>query len=144
MLSELVQKALVQWRGEGIKLLPPLNAQSVISMLSLTRQPISKDVVELYCTAGGMMSGESDKYCWSLWPLESVIKNNATYTKPYVLFADFLIHSHLYCFDYENENVSAVCIEWCNGKAPQRVANSLEEFFDLYLKRPKNVDLYVF
>lgn len=141
MLSKIVEQVLAQWRNDGIELLPPYDEKKVISTLSLTRRKFSKDVIELYCLTGGMAAGESDRYLWSLWCLENLANENADYHKPYLLFADFLIHSHLYCFEYRSEAVSAVCIEWGNGNRPQRIADSVEDFFQLYLTKPEEIEL---
>jgi len=55
-----------------------------------------------------MKSGRSDSHMWSLWPIERLISENARYDRPHILFADFLIDSHFYCFSYVSEEQSAV------------------------------------
>src|SRR5215207_2006381 len=92
-----------RWRDEGVSLLPPVDEADVIAALGKTGRRYSRDVVALYRATGGMAEGESDSYVWSLWPLGKVVAENADYSRPHLLFADLLIHSHLYCFRYEDE-----------------------------------------
>jgi hypothetical protein len=43
---------------------------------------------------------------WGRFGRWSVVAENSRYERPYILFADFLIDSHFYCFRYESqENV---------------------------------------
>ena len=62
-------------------------------------------------------------------------------TRPYVLFADSLIDSHLYCFRYEDDESTSVCIEYANGEEPLRVAGSVNEFFQKYARSPGELDM---
>lgn len=113
----------------------------VSETLSRLGHLISRDVVELYCATGGMSDG-LDSQCWTLWPLDSLASENAMIDSPVLLFADFLIHSHLYGLKYENENESSVHVEYGDGKGPQKVADSLDEFFGLYLSDPDKLGLW--
>jgi hypothetical protein len=79
---------------------------------------------------------------WSLWPLEKLVAENAEYGRPPLLFADFLIHLHLYCFRYENEERSAVCVDYFDGQEPSPLASSVGEFFELYLKDPGRLEMF--
>lgn len=144
MLSNTLDIVLKQWRAERIPLLLPLAEDEVITALKTTGRRVSRDVIELYCMTGGMNEGATDRYAWSLWPLEQIVTETTTYSRPYILFSDFLINSHLYCFKYEDEDASSVCIEWGDGKEPQQVAGNLKEFFELYLTKPEAVELYNF
>ena len=130
----LMDDVLRRWRRDGVSLLPPHDVVSVITALDKTERRYSSDVIALYCATGGMPDGESDTKMWSLWPLEQVVLENAKYERPHLLFADFLINSHLYCFRYENEERSSVCVDYFDGNEPEVLADSVEEFFELYLK----------
>ena len=89
-----------------------------------------------------MEDGESDNRAWSLWPLTRILSENLRYDRPYILFADFLINSHLYCFRCESDETSSVCIEYGDGEEPARVAGSVDEFFDIYLRSPRDLDMF--
>ena len=54
-----------------------------------------------------------------------------------VLFADFLIDSHLYLFRYEGADDATVHVEYFDGRGPQLVAGSVHEFFQLFLSAPE-------
>lgn len=89
-----------------------------------------------------MRGDEFDSHAWTLWPLDRVVSENSHYNRPYILFADFLINSHCYCFTYEDDERSSVCIEYFNGEEPERVANSVNEFFETYLSNPRKLDMF--
>ena len=136
-----IEIAIEQWRRAGITLLPP-NEEAVIAALNQIGRKYSRDVIALYSATGGMKDGESDSHLWSLWPLARILSENPRYERPYILFADFLIDSHLYCFRYENDEIASVYIEYGNGEEPKRVAGSVNEFFEIYLRSPIDLDMF--
>lgn len=83
-----------------------------------------------------------DSHCWSLWPLEKLLAENAAHSRPHILFSDFLIHSYAYCFDWRSEDESSVRLELWDGNEPRQVAGSLHRFFELYLTRPEALELF--
>ncbi len=83
-----------------------------------------------------------DSNLWSLWPLQRVVLENAEYDRPHILFADFLINSHCYCFKYENDEKSSVCVEYFNGEEPTRVADSVNDFFETYLRNAEKLEMF--
>ena len=131
-----------EWQQSGLTLLPPNSEASVLAALNATGRKYSRDVVVLYCTTGGMADEQSDSKCWSLWSLDRVVSENIRYRRPYLLFADFLIGSHLYCFKYENPECSSVCIDYFNGQEPRVVSNSVSEFFDLYVRDGESLEMF--
>lgn len=138
----VMDDVLRKWRRDGVSLLPPADEVSVIAALDKTGRRYSSDVVALYCATGGMPDGESDAHAWSLWPLEQVVSESSNYERPHLLFADFLIHSHLYCLRYESEGRSSVCVDYFDGKEPEVLAGSVSEFFELYLKNPGALGMF--
>ena len=112
------------------------------SALKATGRQISRDVIELYCTTGGMVDQAIDNHFWSLWTLERVVTESAKYPGPYLPFADCLIDSHFYCFKYTNVGESSVCINWLNGGGPQQVAESVNRFFEVYAAAPERLELH--
>ncbi len=137
-----IDDVLGKWRKDGVDLLPPSEEAEVIVTLNKIGRQYSYDVIALYCATGGMKENESDSRMWSLWSLEQVVPEISNYERPYILFADFLIHSHLYCFRYENDERSSVCIDYFNGEEPERIADSVSEFFELYLKSPERLGMF--
>ncbi|HEX9918621.1 MAG TPA: hypothetical protein VGA87_05610, partial [Pyrinomonadaceae bacterium] len=114
----------------------------VVASLDRIGRKYSRDVISFYCITGGMKDSESDSYCLSFWPLDEVVGENSSYTRPHILFADFLIHSYCYCFRYENAECSSVCVELFDDSEPELIAESIDEFFDLYLRSPKKLGVY--
>jgi hypothetical protein len=119
------------WKLEGVALHSPIEESVVRAKLSALGRRYSRDVLALYSATGGMEDGHSDSHMWSLWPLQRVISETSRYSRPYILFADFLIDSHLYCFKYETEEKSSVGIDYLNGEEPELVAASVDEFFEI-------------
>jgi hypothetical protein len=131
-LVQLMEGVIASWKREGIELLPPMDPATVIAELSKTGQRYSEDVVDLYCTTGGMIKDEMDSHCFSMWPFDKVVRVNNK--RSYLAFADFLISSHFYGFVYESKARSKVCIDY--GKDLEIIANSVEEFFQKLMIDP--------
>lgn len=137
-----LDNVLRKWQRQNIILLPPVKEADVIARLRETGRNYSRDVIALYCATGGMKDGETDSHAWSLWSLNRVISESLGYDRPYILFADFLIDSHLYCFRYESDDRSSVCVDYFNGEEPALVADSVSEFFELYLRSPRELEMF--
>lgn len=123
-------------------MLPPFDESDIVAALNSTKRKHSQDVLALYQATGGMKSGEMDSNMWSLWPLQRVVSENAKYDRPHILFADFLINSHCYCFKYESNEKSSVCVEYFNGEEPTCVADSVNDFFEIYLRNAEKLEMF--
>ncbi len=88
-----------------------------------------------------MEEGYSDSFMWSLWSLDRIVSENLNYSRPHILFADFMIHSYFYCFKYEDAEISSVYVDYFNEEEPHRVADSVENFFELYLSDPQKIQI---
>lgn len=126
-----LETAINKWKLEGVALHSPIEQSVVRAKLSALGRAYSRDVLALYSATGGMEDGYSDSHMWSLWSLQRVVSETASYGRPYILFADFLIDSHFYCFKYETEEASSVRVDYLNGVEPELVAGSVEEFFEI-------------
>jgi hypothetical protein len=137
----IIEKAIQTWRDKGVKLLPPADEASIIATMRSIDRPVSLDVIELYRRVGGFEDTEWDSHLWSFWSLNRITTEHAKskYNRPYILFADFCINSYLYCFRYENAEMSSVCIDYFNSAEPVPVASSVEEFFRFYLSKPRKL-----
>ena len=140
-MSEM-EKVIENWEREGISLLPPNEEAAVIAALNKTGRKYSRDLVDLYCATGGMKNGEMDSLLLSLWTLDRVVSEGSGYERPFIPFADWLMDSHFYCLKYEDEAKSSVYVDFFSGEEPQRLAESLSEFFELYLAAPEKIELY--
>ena len=137
-----LQTALKRWDRDGVRLLPTEEEAVVIASLNQTGRKVSRDVIDLYCLTGGMENGRDDAFGWSLWPLDRVVSETLSYKPPHILFADYLINSHCYCFKYQSEKTSSVHVEFFGGEEPRLVANSVAEFFELYLNDPQKLEIW--
>ena len=137
-----IESAIRKWQHDGLLLVSPMDEASVHSALTTTGRKYSRDVVALYCATGGMSDDQMDSLCWSLWTLDRLVSENRRYERPYLLFADFLIGSHLYCFKYETTETSAVCVDYFDGQEPHLVSKSVTEFFDLYMRGGESLEMF--
>jgi hypothetical protein len=137
-----LESTILEWQQSGLTLLPPNSEAAVYAALNATGRKYSRDVVALYRTTGGMANDQLDNRGWSLWSLDRIVAENLRYQLPYLLFADFLIASHLYCFKYENAERSAVCIDYFDGQEPRVVSKSVSEFFDLYFSEGDSLEMF--
>jgi hypothetical protein len=95
-----------------------------------------KDVIELYGAIGGMSM--MDNEYWRLWPL-SEIEDRGNETNEYgVLFSDYCLD----CWAYRikrNSDSSVVYVDHFDGNAPSMVAESLDQFFALYVANARDL-----
>ncbi len=54
-------------------------------------------------------------------------------------FADWSLNAHFHCFRYENANFSSVYVDAPGNSKSVRVADSVPNFFELYLTNPRSV-----
>ena len=137
-----VECAIKKWKLEKVALSSPVEESVVAAKLSALGRAYSRDVLALYAVTGGMEDGYSDSHLWSLWSLERVVAETGLYIRPYILFADFLCDSQLYCFKYVNEEHSSVCVDYFNGKEPELLAGSVEEFFEILNSDPARLGMF--
>ena len=140
MLLENLKNISELWKKEGLnlaKLLSPDEVKNAFTNLGIL---ISSEVVEVYSNLGGVIDWESDSVCFSFWTLERVLEENGS-NGELTFFADFLINSHLYGFKFENENVSSIHIYYGENEI-EKVANSFDEFFEIYLANPGKLVLF--
>ena len=140
VLKEKLAIAIEGWRKENLKLAPPNSEQQIADCFLGIESLISKDVLELYTNFGGMINGDLDETLLSIWTLERIRQENLTDSE-LTCFADFLIESHRYAFKYENADTSSVYNNYETSDFI-KVADSVEQFFDLYLTNPNEIGLF--
>jgi hypothetical protein len=145
-LSGLIDKAVQSWTKSGVSLLPPPDAHSIRNAMKELDRQVSEDVFELYQTVGGFCGYDLYDNCWGLWSLDRIIEWNREYVawstapeRKLIGFADVMIDSYFFCFQYENEHESSVWVE--NGADVRCIASCLAEFLTLYLSDPGKVGL---
>ncbi|HXG83146.1 MAG TPA: hypothetical protein VNI84_03875 [Pyrinomonadaceae bacterium] len=140
MLKEKLSKAINRWQEENIKLSPPETEQEIIDCFLAIESLISKDILEFYSAFGGMVDDVMDNSLLSIWTLEKIKQENSTVSE-LTYFADFLIETYRYAFKYENENTSSIYCD-CETSEFLKIADSVEQFFDLYLTNPNEIGLF--
>lgn len=139
-LGESLKKVAETWHRECLKIVEPKSEKEIIEKLARLKMPISKDVIEVYSTLGGMEDCESDATCFSFWDIDKILEENKSYLSEFISFADFLIHSHSYYFKFETECVSSIHIDGDNRV--EKIADSFKEFFENYLNNPEKYYLF--
>ena len=125
-LSDSVKKVCEIWEKECLKLIEPASKNECAEKLARLKTPIAKDIIEVYSILGGMFDGESDSTLLSFWGIDQILEENKPNSE-LIAFADFLIHSHLYYFKFENEFISSIHIWWEEDNI-EKIADSFEEF----------------
>ena len=110
---------------------------AVRESLGRTGRRFSRDVVAFYCLTGGMEDGDMDGKGLSVWSLDRVVEENRDTDAADLAFADYPIDSWRYSFRFEDETRSSVY----GGLRDRRLADSVEQFFGLYLNSPQELDL---
>lgn len=144
MLKSKLKQVVDGWKKEHLELAVSCSEKTVIDAFVRIGRLISKDIIELYSYVGGMADGSSDSKLFSLWTLDEVMKENSpskSLNSEYTYFGDWLISSHVYAFKFESINTSSVYSDF-SSQDLVKVADSLEEFFDLYLKTPEKIGLF--
>lgn len=134
-----IDRAVACWRSQGVKLSPPAPEDEVVRVFASLGVPLSEDVRRLYAAADGFVDDDAH-VLWSFWPLRRVAEENGGYSRPFVLFADWLIFSHMYCFEYNDEGTSSVYLAHVgNEREPDPIAQSVEEFLRRLVDDPDSV-----
>ena len=139
MKIQSLNALLTRWANEDVGPLPGENADAVEATFNGLDSVATTDVIHLYAAIGGME--KMDKEYWRHWPLSEIASENTTQSPFGVLFADYMISSWCYRLKATTTETSAVYIDFFNGKEPSLIANSLEDFFNVYLEDP---DLVLF
>lgn len=140
MSKDVFQKVIQYWKKDGAKVLPPASDEKIVKCFHKIEKPISEDIVEFYSLTAGMSDGEIDSEAIDFWSLEQLEKENLNTKSELTLFADFLIFSHCWGYKFENQKRSSVHIDYFSKRHRYvKVADSLKEFFELYLENPDNI-----
>ena len=142
MLSENLIKANRKWHDECLKLAQPLSEEEVIEKFTNLGILPARDAIEVYSTIGGMDENDSDSELLTFWTVEKILREN-DFNAENVYFADFLIDSHWYYFKYKDAETSAIYVDYLdsNGTSQYKIADSFDEFFELYLNNIKGLFL---
>ncbi|MDQ1923897.1 hypothetical protein [Massilia pseudoviolaceinigra] len=125
------------WKDSGVDMLAPVSALQVQQAFAAAGSIACADVIALYGILGGMW--EMDSEYWRLWSLDEIIEANDAPSDAGILFSDYCIDCYHFRLKYVDETVSEVWYEGYDGGPPVRVAASLSDFLDLYMRNPDAV-----
>jgi hypothetical protein len=131
-----IERAVERWRRTNIPLRPPFYQAAIEDAFSRIGRPCSADVARLYRVTGGMDEA-IDSTGLYLWPLGKVISARREQAGEDVAFGDCLIDCFRFDFHFEDVERSSVF----GGYERRRLADSVEDFFDTYLRDPGKLDL---
>jgi len=136
-----MERIVAEWRRRGVTPGPPAPAADVARTFAAAGRGASADVLALYRAADGFL--QPDVRCWWLWPLDRVREVNAGAAGPFILFADWMMQSHVYALRREGPETSSVHILLgADDPDPYRVADSLSEFLEKLLHAPDEVEAW--
>lgn len=141
MNSEILQKIIKKWKGDNLEIVSPYSEEQIKNSFDKIGKLVSKDILQIYTTFGGIADERMDDNLLSFWSLDQLVTENLKFKTDFTLFGDFLIFSHLYGYKYENENISSVFSDFETGEY-LKISESVEEFFNLYLINPTEIGLY--
>ena len=142
MLKEVLPRVARKWEDEDLFVAPSHSDEQIRRVLAELGKPVSADVIEVYRTLDGMADGKMDENLLCFWSLEQLVaENSAKLHEELTMFGDFLICTYLYGYRYENEYTSSVYSDFESGNYA-KVADSIEEFLNIYLTEPAKIGLY--
>lgn len=140
MQNEILEKVIEKWKKEELETVQPYSKTQVREAFDKIGKSVSKDVIQIY-TFIGSMNDNMDLNLLCFWNLDKLVTENLNHKSGFTLFGDFLINSHFYGYNYENENISSVYSDFQTSEYI-KIAESVEEFLHLYLTDPWEIGLY--
>lgn len=126
----------------GVSLVSASEAAVIEKRFRAASLDIGSDFVRFYAAVGGMTDSATDANLWSCWDVERILQEAQTYQGDGVAFADWCIASYFHIVRRESAARSSVWVDWLSKEhRPQKVADSLVEFFERYLA--KDAAIYV-
>lgn len=141
-MENIYAKVLQIWKSAGVSLVPVPEVALIEQRFRSAGLDVGSDFVEFYGTVGGMADSEWDSNLWSCWSFEKILQESQNYEREGVLFADWLIHSHLHLVRRETTTRSSVWVDFFSDEEPQKVSDSLVDFLGRYLARDETTYVY--
>lgn len=136
-----------RWQSEGLVLLPPEPESRVRQAFSSVGSAPTSDVIAMFAAFGGMQ--DCDQELWRLWSLAEIQDENrkdsssslwySDYASSGVWFSDYAVCAWCYRLVPNEDSTSSVFAEFASNVPSKKVANSLAEFFSIYVENPYQV-----
>ena len=134
-MSEIYKRVLESWNTGQVSLVQPLGYDATLARFLAAGLNPAEDVTKFYSLVGGMTDYETDLDLWSCWSIDKIISEIGEYSRPGIPFGDWSIHSHVHIARAESTILSSIWVDHFSGGEPEKVADSLEDFLDRYLKK---------
>lgn len=141
-MSDVFSRVLDTWKADGIPLVRAMDYEATAKRFRAAGLEPAKDFIRFYSTVGGMIDYETDHNLWSCWSIDKIIEEMSGYPRSGICFADWLIHSHIHVVRAENEERSSVWVDYFSGNEAEKVADSLDDFLDRYLKKDETTIIF--
>jgi hypothetical protein len=141
-MKDIYNRVLDSWNDSNVSLVQPLSYDATVTRFSAARLSPAEDFTKFYSIAGGMTDYETDLDLWSCWSVDRIISEIAKYPRPGIPFGDWLIHSHIHVARAESTMLSSIWVDHFSGGEPEKVADSLEDFLDRYLKKDETTLIF--
>ena len=141
-MSDVYHQVLDSWNAAQVSLVRPLDYEATVGRFRAAGLNPAEDFTKLYSIVGGMTDYETDLELWSCWNIDRIISEIAEYPREGIPFGDWSIHSHLYVARAESAVCSSVWVDGFSGVEPDKVADSLEDFLDRYLRKDETTLIF--
>lgn len=89
MQTEMLLKVVNKWKAENLEIASPYSKRHIQSAFAKIGKSISKDIIEIYTTFGGLADEMMDSNLLSFWTLDQLVYENSSRKSDFVLFGDF-------------------------------------------------------
>lgn len=134
-MIEVVRKTLELWKTQGVRLNPGASREELTRLQGLVGGPIPGVLIQLYSAANGMVDDEADRWHFSMWSIERILREHDVREEDgvrWLAFADFLVYSWAVYFNGEGR-------VWSEGT--DETFLSLEDFLHWYTTDPGSLGL---
>ena len=142
MLKENIKQLKKSWEAQKISLAKPLSEEEIIAAFAEINIFVPKDVIEVYTNFGGFDKDDMDSELITFWSIEKIIRESRSskhnFSDKYTYFADHLIDSYWYGFEFRDAEYSSVFVSY-DKNDNRKVADSFGKFFEIYLKTPNKI-----
>lgn len=141
-MKDVFNRVLDFWTSGDVSLVQPLGHDATVARFREAGLSPAEDLLKFYSIVGGMQDYAMDGDLWSCWSIDKIISQVAQYARPGIPFGDWLTHSHVHVARAESAVLSSIWVDGFSGGEPKKVADSLEDFLDRYLRKDETTCIF--
>ncbi len=141
-MKDVFNQVLESWNSDQVSLVPPLDYGATIERFRAAGMNPAEDLATFYSIVGGMTDYGTDPNLWSCWSIDRIISETAAYSREWIPFGDWCIHSHIHVARSEPGDRTSVWVDYYSGLDAEKVADSLEDFLDRYLRKDETTMIF--